>query len=263
MIRISKEYKLLILGMVAGLASASLGIGGGVIIVPSLVLFFRYDIKKAIGISLATIVPAAFVGVLAHYFINKTVIDFIMVASIAAGSIIGAKIGAYLVSKVHSKILKILFAIFLLIVGFKLTGILNIPTESVMDVRAYPLLTVLGLVAGITSAFFGIGGGVVIVPVLNLFFGLPIHKAIPTSLAVIFPTAFAGVLFHKAFNNIELSAIKFMVPASLVGAVLGAIIANVMPAEALKFMFGILMILSAVKLFLPIQKALTKEERVI
>jgi len=263
MMNISRNHKSLILGLVAGLVSASLGIGAGTVIVPALVILMHYDIKKAIGTSLATIAPTALAGALAHYFINHVNIDLIMVVFMAAGSIIGAKVGAFIASRIHGKALKILFAALLLFVGLKMAGVLNIPTEPVANISAYPVLTVLGFVAGLASALFGIGGGVVIVPVLNLFFGMPIHAAIPASLAVIFPTALAGTLFHKRFNNIDLSAIKFMVPASLAGAVTGAVIAYALPSAALKLMFGILMILSAVRLFLPVQNRLTKDKVVL
>ena len=108
----------------------------------------------------------------------------------------------------------------------------------------------MGLIAGLASALFGIGGGIVMVPGLNLFFGLSIHEAIASSLTVIFPTAFAGAIFHKKFNNINTEAIKFLIPTSLIGAVLGAIVANSLPSTILKIIFGIFMILCSVKIFL-------------
>lgn len=245
-----KNSYLLLVGFIVGLLSASLGVGGGLIIVPALILIFRYDIKKAIGTSLATIVPAAFVGVITHYAINSSNIKFLIALFVIIGSIIGAKFGAKLANKLSSKILKKLFALLLLFVGLKLTGILNIPTEVVSNISIYPLLIILGLVAGLASALFGIGGGLIMVPVLNLFFGLSIHEAIATSLTVIVPTTFAGAMFHKKFNNLNLKAIKLLIPASLIGAVLGAVVANNIPSSILKIIFGIFMILISTKIFL-------------
>jgi uncharacterized membrane protein YfcA len=239
---------LLTLGLVAGFASAFLGIGGGVVLVPSLALFFDYDIKKAIGTSLATIVPAALVGVTINYFIKSDNIQFVAALFIILGSIAGAKFGAAIAAKISGRLLTLLFAVLLLFVGLKQTGVVNIPTEQITNIEIYPLLIILGLAAGVSSALFGIGGGVVVVPALSLFFGFSMHQAIATSLTVIVPTAFAGAVFHSKFNNINTGAIKYLIPASLIGAVLGAIISNRLSSDALQFIFGILLIFCSFKL---------------
>lgn len=245
-----KNYNYLFLGLVAGFSSAALGIGGGVVMVPVLVILFRYEIKKAIGTSLATIVPTSLIGILAHYSIESSNIKFLTALFIVMGSIIGARFGATLANKIRGKILRRSFALLLLFVGLKLTNIVRIPTEVVSNITVYPLLIVLGLVAGSGSALFGIGGGIIMVPVLNLFFGFSMHEAIATSLMVILPTTFAGAMFHRKFDNINNQAIKFLIPTALVGAVFGAIFANSLPSGTLKIIFGIFMILSSIRIFL-------------
>ena len=240
---------LLVLGFIAGFFSAALGIGGGAIIVIALALFFSYDIKRSIGTSLATIVPTAFVGIITHYMIQSNNIKLLVVSFVVIGSVIGAKFGAGLANRMSNRLLTRLFALLLVFVGLKLTGIINFPTEPVSDTNVYPLLILLGLIAGSASALFGIGGGVIMVPVLNLFFGLSIHEAVATSLTIILPTTLAGAMFHKKFNNINTEATKFLIPASLIGAVFGAIAANNLPSDALKAIFGIFMILCAIKIF--------------
>jgi hypothetical protein len=245
-----KNFNLLVLGLIAGFCSASLGIGGGVIIVPALLLLFDYEIKKTIGTSLATIVPTALVGVITHYIIKSDNIKFLIVLFVVMGSIIGAKFGAKLADKISSKILRRSFALLLLFVGLKLIGIVNIPTEQISNITVYPILIILGLVVGSASALFGIGGGVIMVPALDLFFGLSMHEAIATSLTVILPTTFAGAIFHRKFNNINTKAIKFLIPTSLIGAVFGAIVANRLPSVTLKIIFGIFIILCSIRIFL-------------
>lgn len=245
-----KKFNFLALGFTAGFCSAVLGIGGGIILVPGLILLFGYEIKKAIGTSLAIIVPIVFVGVMTHYIIESGNIKFLVALIVIIGSIIGAKFGAKLANKINSKLLTKLFALLLLFVGLKLIGIINIPTEAVSNITLCPLLIILGLTAGSLSALFGIGGGIIIVPMLNLFFGLSVHESIATSLTVIFPTTFAGAIFHKKFNNVDIRAMKFLVPAALIGAVFGAIVANSLPSITLKIIFGIFMILYSIKIFL-------------
>ncbi len=245
-----KNLNLLLPGLIAGFCSAALGIGGGAILVSALILFFNYGIKRSIGTSLAVIVPTAFVGIIVHYIIKSGNIKFLIALFIIMGSIIGAKFGAELANKMSSKLLTKLFASLLLFVGLKLIGIINFPAEAVSNTSAYPLLAILGLVTGSASALFGIGGGVIMVPVLNLFFGLSIHEAVATSLTVILPTTLAGATFHKKFNNIDTEAIKFLIPASVIGAVFGAIAANILPATTLQIAFGIFMILCSIKIFM-------------
>jgi len=241
-------YGLLLLGLFAGFCSAALGIGGGVVMVPALMLFFNYKIKRAIGTSLATIVPTSYVAIVSHYFVNSANIKITIALVIILGSIFGASFGAKLANRLSSSILRKLFAVLLLFTGLKLSGIVNIPTQSITS-GAYPLLILLGLVAGSASALFGIGGGVIMVPVLNLFFGLTIHEAIATSLTVILPTTFAGAMFHRKFDNINLGALKFLLPTALVGAICGAIFANSIPAPTLKVIFGVFLLFCSVRIF--------------
>jgi len=245
-----RKSGLLFLGLLAGFCSAALGLGGGALMVPALVLFFCYPMKKAIGTSLATIVPTAFVGIVSHYIIQSTNIKWKIALFVVIGSVFGAKFGAVLAKKIHSKVLKKIFALLVVFTGLKMTNILKIPTQAITTITAYPLLVVLGLFAGSGSALLGIGGGVILVPVLNLFFGLNIHEAIATSLTVILPTTFAGAMFHRKFDNIDVKALKFLIPTSLIGAVLGAIFANSLPSATLKMIFGIYLFIAAVLMFL-------------
>ena len=242
-----KRIKLLLLGFIAGLASSALGIGGGVILVSGLTLLMGYQIKKAIGTSLTVIVPVVFVGVITHYIIQAGNIKLSIALFIIVGSVIGSKLGVDLVNKISSKKLSRLFALLLLFVGLKLTGIIGIPVEPVSTVASGPLLIILGLASGLASALLGIGGGVIMVPVLYLFFGLSMHQTIATSLTVILPTAFVGAILHRKFSNVDTEAIKFLIPAGLAGAVIGAIVANLLPAAVLRIVFGIFMILCSIK----------------
>ncbi|MFC1576320.1 sulfite exporter TauE/SafE family protein [Candidatus Omnitrophota bacterium] len=245
----TKNSWLLFLGFIAGLASASLGIGGGTVVVPSLVLLLGYDIKKAIGTSLATAIAVAALGVAAHYFIHAYNIRIFVALYIIAGSLIGAKLGSELASRISGRILKKILAFLLLFTGLMLAGIIPLPTQPVSEASFYPLLVVLGLFAGSASALLGIGGGILIVPVLHLFFGFPLHEAIPTSLAVILPTVAAGAVFHGKLKNIDMRATKLLIPTALLGAILGAVIENRLPEHHLKIIFGIFLLLCSIRLF--------------
>ena len=243
-------FYLAVLGLAAGFCGAALGIGGGTIIIPALVLLFGYDIKKTLGTSLATAVPIAFVGTVVYYVINSANIRMCAGLATIFGSVIGALFGVELASKIKSSMLRVFFALLLFFVGLKLFGILELPTRAVTNNATYPLLAILGLAAGTASACFGIGGGILLVPGFLLFFGFSIHEAIATSLFVIMPTAFAGCIFHKKPGNIDFVAIKFMAPASLVGAAAGAAASNSLPSGVLKTVLGGVMIFCSARIFL-------------
>jgi uncharacterized membrane protein YfcA len=244
-----KKLELMILGLVAGFASAALGIGGGVVIVPALVLFLGFDIKKAAGSSLAALVPIALVGVLSHYVINSDNIRWLAVLFTAVGAVSGAKIGERFNRVISGKHLEWLLALLLMFTALKLVNVIRMPSVTLTGGMSYPFLVVLGLFAGTCSALFGIGGGVIMVPGFYLLFGFSMHEAVPTSLAVIFPTAIAGFFFHFKNENVDRAAVKFMVPLALVGAVAGAVLSNSVSGDVLRKAFAAFMFFYAIKLF--------------
>jgi uncharacterized membrane protein YfcA len=109
-------------------------------------------------------------------------------------------------------------------------------------------LVALGLFAGAIAAALGIGGGVIFVPALVVIFGFDQHIAQGTSLAVIFPTAIVATLAHTRMKNVEW---KLSIPigaAGIIGAIVGAQLALRLPAELLRRMFGVFLILLALRM---------------
>ena len=88
---------------------------------------------------------------------------------------------------------------------------------------SYFLLPLVGIFAGFVAALFGVGGGTVFVPFLNIFFGFSMHNAVATSLASIIGTSLFGVFFHKEFSNINFGIVKMLAPACVLGAIAGAL----------------------------------------
>jgi uncharacterized membrane protein YfcA len=120
----------------------------------------------------------------------------------------------------------------------------------------YALIVLLGLFAGFASALLGIGGGVVMVPVLTLVFSAgwmehaagfePIKIATATSLAYIVPVALVGALRTRA--PVQWQVVLIAVPAGVVGAYLGAMVKDHIPAAQLKVLFAILMFVAGARL---------------
>jgi uncharacterized membrane protein YfcA len=106
-----------------------------------------------------------------------------------------------------------------------------------------------GLVVGLVSGVIGVGGGVLMVPMMVLGFGYPQHLAQGTSLAAIVPTAAIGAWTHHRQGNVVWRAAILMGLAGVFGAIAGAFIALSLPKEALARLFGAFLLFSAWRLW--------------
>lgn len=112
------------------------------------------------------------------------------------------------------------------------------------------LLVPIGVAAGALSAAFGMGGGLLMVPVMVLGYGLEQHAAQGTSLVVIVPTALAGVVAHHRRGLVDWSVACYLALGGVAGVFLGARLALVTDAETLQGLFGIVVIGVGVRLAL-------------
>jgi hypothetical protein len=108
----------------------------------------------------------------------------------------------------------------------------------------------IGLVSGITSGLFGVGGGIVMVPAMMFFMGMDIKAAVGTSLAVIIPTAIAGSYKHYVQGNVRWVTALALAPTAIVGSVLGAHLTRIIPAGDLKRAFGAFLVLVGLRLLI-------------
>jgi uncharacterized membrane protein YfcA len=115
----------------------------------------------------------------------------------------------------------------------------------------YFLAALIGLVSGIASGLFGVGGGIVMVPAMVLFLSPPIRdvkQAIGTSLVIIIPTALAGSYKHFTQHNVDWRVAVSIAPLAIVGSYLGAWLTTHIPADNLKRAFGGFILLVGAKL---------------
>ncbi len=119
----------------------------------------------------------------------------------------------------------------------------------------FPFYVLLGGLAGLLAGLFGLGGGIILVPALLLFFSwqafpadlIPI-MAVATSLATIIPTAISSVQAHHRLGSLDWEAVKGLVPAIVMGAILGAWLADKMPGNWLKIIFAGYLILVSMQM---------------
>jgi uncharacterized protein len=115
----------------------------------------------------------------------------------------------------------------------------------------YLIAGLIGLVSGIISALFGVGGGLIMVPLMMLLLSPPIRdfkQAVGTSLAVIIPTALMGSWQHNKQENINWPTVLALAPTAIIGSYYGAKLVKMIPADDLKRWFGGFLILVGLKL---------------
>lgn len=112
------------------------------------------------------------------------------------------------------------------------------------------LLVPIGVAVGAFSAAFGIGGGLMMVPVMVLAYGLDQHAAQGTSLVVIVPTALVGAIAHHRRGLVDWGAAAFMAAGGIAGVFLGARVALATGAETLQTVFGLVVIAAGIRLAL-------------
>lgn len=236
-----------LIGLAAGFLSGLFGVGGGILIVPALVLAARFDQRLASGTSLAAIVPTSLVGVTSYALTGS--IDLLAAVLLAAGAIAGAQLGSHLLARLPKRAIQWAFIGFILVVIVSL--FLVIPSRDAeihITVLSGAALVVLGLVVGVLSGILGIGGGVVIVPMLIVLFGASDLVAKGTSLLVMVPTAISGTIGNSIRKNVDLPAAAVIGLAACTTTALGAHVAGLVSPQAANILFAVFLALVTVQL---------------
>lgn len=251
---------LVALGVVAGLASALFGIGGGLVVVPVLVALVRFPIKVAVGTSLLAIGAVALVGVATEALVAPENIRVAVALALVAGSLLGARLGAAWARALPDALLRYGLVAFIVVSALRLFGWISFGggsgplDEGLFSLEADPvpalaLEAVVGFAAGVAASLFGIGGGIIVVPATTfLLADVPFHAARATSLLMILPTALVGSRQHARYGHVHAAAAATLAPAGALGAVAGVFLANRIEAPLLRTLFGTFLLLVAFRL---------------
>ena len=257
---------LLLTGAIAGTLAGLLGIGGGIVIVPIVLLFFESQgiesalaIKMALGTSLATIIFTAIASVYTHH--RKQAVQWKTVKVMTPGILLGSFTGAWLADIIPGTILYISFIVFLYLVSLQMV---------VSRVSAHSTLPGLFIIRGISfvfgtiSALMGVGGGSLNVPFLS-YCGVPIKRSIATAAAIGLPIAISATLGYiigglneenlpsGSIGYVNLPVFSGVVVASLIFAPLGAMLAHKLPDMVLRRLFAVFIFVLATKMVMQIQ----------
>jgi uncharacterized protein len=236
-----------VVGAIAGFLSGLFGVGGGILIVPGLVFLLAMDQRRAHGTSLAAIVPIAIAGVCG--FVLDDAVDWPVAAAIVVGAVAGSLIGTTALRVIPQRGLRLAFIGFLLLTaGRMLVATPDAAGRGELDVLMVLGLIALGVASGTLAGLLGVGGGIVIVPVLVALFLVPDAVAKGTSLVVIVPTAISGTFRNVRNGNANLRVAAVVGVAGVVSAFLGSQVALDMDPRTSGVLFAILLTLVAVRM---------------
>lgn len=242
-------------GLASGLIAGLFGVGGGVLLVPLQVLVLGSAQHVAHATSLVAVTLAAAVGV--ARFAVEGAVHLPGAAALAAGAVVGARIGAVLLPRISDRRLRAVFGAVLLVLSVRFLLAPGSATAAAdmavpdLDATMIAAHVVGGLVAGVTSSVLGVGGGVVMVPLMALGLGYGQHIAEGTSLAVIVPTAATGAWAHARSGYTDWRAGLRLGVGAMAGAALGASVALGLSGATLGRLFGALQVLTAALMLRP------------
>ncbi|WP_018507416.1 sulfite exporter TauE/SafE family protein [Thiobacillus thioparus] len=250
------------LGLVVGFVAGLLGVGGGLIIVPVLIMLLHthgqavgMEPQLALGTSLATILFTSLSSVRAHH--RRGAVEWPLVRRIAPGIVLGTLAGAALAARMPATVLKIFFVVFLFYAAIQMWLDFKPAPQRGLPGRIGTSLA--GGVIGVVSSWVGIGGGTLSVPFM-LWHNVPLHRAIATSAAIGFPIAFAGaagyVLGGWTASDLPAGSLGFVYLPALAGIVLGSVLtaplgartAHRLPVRPLKRVFALLLFTLALRM---------------
>jgi uncharacterized membrane protein YfcA len=241
-----------ILGLVAGFLGGLFGVGGGILIVPALVLFMHMDQRLAHGTSLAAVLPIAVASLIGYALAGK--VDWPVGALLAAGAVGGAVIGTHILHVLPQRVLGYVFAGFLLLTAVRL--ILDHASalgRSELTVGRGALLMLIGVITGLLAGLLGVGGGIVMVPAMIVLFGIPAVVAKGTSLAVIVPTAVMGTWRNRTKHNTDLRVATVVGVAGIVSAYAASQLSVGLSETTSNVLFALLLAAVAVRMLLQLR----------
>jgi len=242
---------ILLMGLTVGVLVGLLGIGGGVVLVPAMVYLLRYDQHLAQGTSLFILLPPIGLGALREYWKNGQV-DLRAGIYCAVGFLLGGYGGGWIAVPLPSYRLQAIFGFFLMLSAVLLWRKTNPEKPQAPSASGPGKVGVWHMVGiffaavfcGVAAGLVGIGGGVLLVPLLALLFGFSQHKAQGTSLvALIPPTGLLAFLMYWKAGYVSWDTGELLIPGVFLGGILGGMLARQLNPRRMRQVFAALMFL--------------------
>ncbi len=249
-------------GLSVGVLGGLIGLGGAEFRLPALVILFGYALRQAIPLNLAAslITLAASLAARSQTLSLVPVVPYVAaVGALLTGSLAGALAGPRIAQRLSNARLRRLVVALLVLIGGLLVAEAFVPVappallprEAVVWVSAG---VGLGLGIGLVSSLLGVAGGELLIPTLVFGYGVDVKSAGTASVLIALPTVAAGVARWARMGGLsDRAAVRGTVVPMGVGSVLGAsagsALARVAPAELVKLLLGLLLLISALRAF--------------
>jgi uncharacterized membrane protein YfcA len=249
-------------GAGTGIVGAMLGLGGGVFLVPILTLGFGVPIRVAVATSLLSVIATASASSTVN--LDRGLVNIRLAMALEVATTVGGLGGGVAASLFTPQQLFVIFGATLAIMGLlviRRSGRRNVIADTSADpgplggqlregdtayvyrVRRLPLGLAASLGAGAISGLLGLGGGIIKVPVLNTFCGVPIRVAAATSAFMIGVTASASVFIYYARGDVVLPVAAAVALGALPASIAGARLSERMEARSLKVLMAVVLLL--------------------
>ncbi|WP_257131650.1 sulfite exporter TauE/SafE family protein [Bacillus sp. AFS017336] len=259
------------IGLAAGTVGSLIGLGGGIIIVPMLLnidhflsAFSTVPIHVAVGTSLITIVFSSLSSTLSYH--KQKRIDYKSGILFLIGSVPGSLLGTYINSLLNTERFTLFFGIFLICISIFLfissklnkkskevhKGIIRTYTNDEGEAYTYSyslsLAISLSICVGIISGLFGIGGGILLVPMMAFLFGFPPQLAVATSMFVVMFTTLGSSISYITLGEVNFYYILLLIPGAWFGGKIGAFINQKLKTETIALILRSVVLLYGIKL---------------
>lgn len=237
---------LLLIGVLAGFLAGFLGIGGGIVMVPSLAFLLQYNMHVAIGTALLAMVFLTLIGALTHF--KKEEFDSKAWIGLVGGGVPGAYIGSKLAALSPSAYLSIIFGMIVIVMGTWMALDIQATTSKVRNKSFidYLILSIFAFGIGMMSALSGLGGGIFMVP-LMIFLGLRHEIAVGTSLGVIVLTSFSASVGYIRQGSVDFVSSLVLAISAFIFTYIGARTTANVSRSKFKRIFGIVAILVGIR----------------
>lgn len=254
-------------GIIVGLLLGMTGGGGSLLAVPLLVYVHSLPPQTAVGMSLATVGTTAVWGAIRRW--RAGLLDLRVGFLFSVAGMLGTPMGAWLAGLLSPAALLSAFAGLMIVVAVRMGWTARPNASAEQEVKAFQpvpqavcrfdpsgrftlsspclvLLVVVGLLVGVLSGLFGVGGGFVIVPALVLLTGMEIHRAVSTSLLVVALVGLSGFIFHQIGGELPpLTPMLLFIVSGVIGLEAGSWIARRLAAYRLQQLFSVVIVLVA------------------
>lgn len=263
---------LLVIGLLAGTIGSLVGLGGGIVIVPTLLFlgatgfFSEATPQIAAGTSLLVIIFTGLSSSIAYYKQKKVDIKTGLILFIGGGP--GGIAGAWMNKHLNADSFSLWFGLFMIFISFVLMYKDKVPpiknksekgiwrtfsdrdgiehTYGFQPVIAIPIAFIVGFLGGL----LGIGGGALMVPSLILLFHFPAHIAVATSMLLLFFTSLTSSITHIWLGHVIWLYALALIPGAWLGGTLGAKINQRLPSKAIVVMLRVMLIIVGIRLII-------------